>query len=215
MDSGASLALSYLAGPACLYFWFPLEPTFTSRRRVLIWPYVLARSMLTLLALAGGLPPAPPRASVAQINRSGFVIVPVDLLHRQLVLAYQMLIYWVLVLLAGVAIGAIYDLFLARCRLATRVPLTQGEGGHRRIPLRDGKWLARSSGRKRRKRVGSAWAACAPESREPLKNPLRKRVCVRHSLIKARNVQRPKAEADPSMDTGTAFGYYPARPFSS
>jgi hypothetical protein len=126
--------------------------------RVLIWPYVLARSILTLLALAGGLPPAPPRASVAQINRSGFVIVPVDLLHRQLVLAYQMLIYWVLVLLAGVAIGAIYDLFLARCRLATRVPLTQGEGGHRRIPLRDGKWLARSSGRKRRKRVGSARA---------------------------------------------------------
>jgi hypothetical protein len=97
------------------YFWFPPGPGFYSDiSRTVAWPYSIAKWILTLLALAGWFrlrhPSKPAAESIALILMSFPLIYYVVNWSSR----YRMPIEWALVLLAGVALGGLYDTFMGR-----------------------------------------------------------------------------------------------------
>jgi hypothetical protein len=101
------------------YFWFPPMTAVPSKLpSAMSWPYSIAKWMLTLLALAGWL-------GLRNHARPAAQWIAVILLSYPLVYylvnwssRYRMAIEWILVLLAGVAIGGIIDKLLSRPHFA-------------------------------------------------------------------------------------------------
>jgi hypothetical protein len=101
------------------FFWFPpLADSISEIPAVVAWPYAIAKWMLTLLALAGWFRlrnlAAPAASWVAVI----LVTFPLVYYLVNWSSRYRAPMEWVLVFLAGVAIGGIFDKFLARPRFA-------------------------------------------------------------------------------------------------
>ena len=104
------------------YFWFPPGPSFYRLFEARTWwPYAIARWMLPLVALAGWLrlrrlAPAAAQATAVVLLTFPLVYYAVSWSSR-----YRMPIEWVLVFLAGVAVGGARDLLRERRHSAARL----------------------------------------------------------------------------------------------
>jgi hypothetical protein len=106
-----------LLGQHAFYFWFPPGADFYSESpRALMRLYASAKWLLTLLALAGWLRLRRLTPSAAQSLAVVLVSFPLIYYVVNWSSRYRMPIEWVLVLLAGVTIGGIYDLWHAPSR---------------------------------------------------------------------------------------------------
>jgi hypothetical protein len=102
------------------FFWFPPRTEFHDELPAAVtWPYAVAKWMLTLLALAGWIRLRNLAAPAAHWIAVVLLSFPLIYYLVNWSSRYRMPMEWVLVLLAGVTIGGIYDRFLARPHFAT------------------------------------------------------------------------------------------------
>jgi hypothetical protein len=97
------------------YFWFPPWPGFYRLFEARTWwPYTIARWILPLLALAGWFRLRQLAPPVAQITATIVLTFPLVYYVVSWSSRYRMPIEWVLVFLAGVALGGAWDVFCER-----------------------------------------------------------------------------------------------------